>query len=242
MLEEVGADTLRVAMLYAAAPKNDFHWTDEPIRYCAELLAAAVGPGPRRGCDAGRSSTPDARERIDGERQTAPQAHDVVRHRARERDARVDAIEMKHAVEGVIALFGKLREFERQSAGAARRRRRAGAGRRGCHADRAAPARAAAGADGPAPGRGAVGAVRRGAACWRRCRGPSRCRARPPRSAPSRADVSPPPGYDRLARFLWGPVARHPPIRGPEACRSAPTRAGCSTETPGGSSLVQLPD
>ena len=114
MLEEVGADTLRVAMLYAAAPKNDFHWTDEPIRYCAEFLATAVGLGgaaaaPLAGAGPGAARADRRRH------ETAAQAHDVVRHGARNVMRALDAIEMKHAVEQAIALFDKLREFERRA-------------------------------------------------------------------------------------------------------------------------------
>ncbi len=114
MLEQVGADTLRVAMLYAAAPKNDFHWTDEPIRYCAELLQQLrdwAEPRLRgwQGLEA------DAREQID--------ASDRLRRKlatwcdaARANAMRAfDALEMKHAVDQAIGLFGRLREFERRA-------------------------------------------------------------------------------------------------------------------------------
>jgi leucyl-tRNA synthetase len=114
MLEQVGADVLRVAMLYAAAPKNDFHWTDEPIRYCAELLEQLWDfSAPRlrrwRGLDAA------ARERIDGGdrlRRKLLTWCDMARTNA---TRAFDAIEMKHAVEQAIELFGKLREFERRA-------------------------------------------------------------------------------------------------------------------------------
>ncbi|HZV73396.1 MAG TPA: class I tRNA ligase family protein [Conexibacter sp.] len=114
MLEQVGADTLRVAMLYAAAPRNDFHWTDEPIRYCADFLEqlwAYAAPRLRRW----QQLDATARERIDG--------GDRLRRKlttwcdmARTNTMRAfDALEMKHAVEQAIALFGKLREFERRA-------------------------------------------------------------------------------------------------------------------------------
>jgi leucyl-tRNA synthetase len=119
MLEQVGADVLRVSMLYAAAPKNDFHWTDEPIRFCAELLERLwdwAAPRMRRWpqLDA------EARERVDGRTRLrrklltwCDMAHANVTRA-------LDAIEMKHAVEGVIALFEKLREFERRAERASR--------------------------------------------------------------------------------------------------------------------------
>jgi leucyl-tRNA synthetase len=114
MLEQVGADTLRVAMLYAAAPKNDFHWTDEPIRYCADVLEQLwdyAAPRLRRWPEL----DPAARERIDGGdrlRRKLTTWCDVARANV---TRALDALEMKHAVEGTIALFGKLREFERKA-------------------------------------------------------------------------------------------------------------------------------
>jgi leucyl-tRNA synthetase len=114
MLEQVGADTLRVAMLYAAAPKNDFHWTDEPIRYCAQFLSELwdwAAPRARRW----EELEPELRERIDGgdrRRRKLAQWCDMAHANA---TRAFDAIEMKHAVEQVIALFSKLREFERRA-------------------------------------------------------------------------------------------------------------------------------
>jgi leucyl-tRNA synthetase len=114
MLDEVGADVLRVSMLYAAAPKNDFHWTEEPIRRCAEFLHELwdwAAPRMRRW----EALDEQAGERIDGANRLrrklltwCDMAHANVTRA-------LDAIEMKHAVEGVIALSEKLREFERRA-------------------------------------------------------------------------------------------------------------------------------
>jgi len=117
MLEQVGADVLRVSMLFAAAPKNDFHWTDEPIRHCAEWLDQLwrwAAPRMRRWPELDA----DLRERIDGA--TRPRRRLVTWCDAAQRNVTraLDAIEMKHAVEGVMGLLDKLREFERRSANA----------------------------------------------------------------------------------------------------------------------------
>lgn len=114
MLEEVGADVLRVAMLYAAAPKNDFHWTDEPIRFCAEWLEQLwiwAEPRLRRWEDLDG----DLREQIDGGTRLRRKLVTWCDMAHRNVTRALDAIEMKHAVEGVIALFDKLREFERRA-------------------------------------------------------------------------------------------------------------------------------
>jgi leucyl-tRNA synthetase len=114
MLEEVGADTLRLAMLYAAAPKNDFHWTDEPIRYCAEFLTQLwdwAAPRMQRW----QALDADLRERIDGGTRLRRKLTTWCDMAQRNVTRALDAIEMKHAVGGVIALFDKLREFERRT-------------------------------------------------------------------------------------------------------------------------------
>ncbi len=115
MLEEVGADTLRVAMLFSAAPKNDFHWTDEPIRRCAaflEELWAYAAPRLRRWPEleaAGLVERIDGSDRLRRKLTTWCDAAHANVTRA------LDAIEMKHAVDGVMGLFDKLREFERRA-------------------------------------------------------------------------------------------------------------------------------
>ena len=119
MLEEVGADVLRVAMLYAAAPKNDFHWTDEPVRYCSELLAQLwdwAAPRARRWPELDA----ELREQIDGGSRLRRKLVTWCDMAHRNVTRALDAIEMKHAVAGVIALFDKLREFERKAAPAVR--------------------------------------------------------------------------------------------------------------------------
>ena len=63
--------------------------------------------GAARGCARWPELDAELRERIDGGDETAAQARDVVRHGARNVTRALDAIEMKHAVEGVIALFGE---------------------------------------------------------------------------------------------------------------------------------------
>jgi leucyl-tRNA synthetase len=125
MLEQVGADVLRVAMLYAAAPKNDFHWTDEPIRFCAEWLEQLWGwaaPRMRRW----EQLDTELRERIDGSTRLRRKLVTWCDMAHRNVTRALDAIEMKHAVEGVIALFDKLREFERRALAAGREDGRAG--------------------------------------------------------------------------------------------------------------------
>jgi leucyl-tRNA synthetase len=114
MLEQVGADTLRVAMLYSASPRSDFHWNEEPIRHCAQFLEelhAFAAPRLRRWpqLDAALRERIDAGDRL---RRKLVTWCDMARRNAGEQ---IDALEMKRAVEHVMALFSKLREFERRA-------------------------------------------------------------------------------------------------------------------------------
>jgi leucyl-tRNA synthetase len=114
MLEQVGADTLRVAMLFSASPRNDFHWNEEPIRRCAEFLEELWGFAAPR-LRAWPELDEELHERID--------AGDRLRRKLvtwcdmahRNVGEQIDELEMKRAVEHVMALFGKLREFERRA-------------------------------------------------------------------------------------------------------------------------------
>jgi leucyl-tRNA synthetase len=114
MLEQVGADTLRVAMLYSASPRSDFHWNEEPIRHCAQFLEelhAFAAPRLRRWpqLDAALRERIDAGDRL---RRKLVTWCDMARRNTGEQ---IDELEMKRAVEHVMALFSKLREFERRA-------------------------------------------------------------------------------------------------------------------------------
>jgi len=114
MLAEVGADTLRLAMLFAAAPKNDFHWNEEPVRYCAAFVEELWDFAAPR-LERWPSLDPALTERIDaGEklRRRLVKWCDMARLNVTET---LEQLEMKRAVEHVMALFGKLREFERRA-------------------------------------------------------------------------------------------------------------------------------
>jgi leucyl-tRNA synthetase len=111
MLAEVGADALRVAVLYSASPRNDFHWNEEPVRYCTAFVADlwdVASPRLRRW----QELDPSAREQIDASdklRRNLVKWCDAAREHVAEA---IEGLEMKRAVEHVMALFGKLRDFE----------------------------------------------------------------------------------------------------------------------------------
>jgi leucyl-tRNA synthetase len=115
MLEQVGADTLRVAMLYSASPKNDFHWNEEPIRYCAQFLEELrefAAPRLARWHELEGTEQIDAGDRL---RRQLVRWCDMAREQT---TAMIEALEMKRAVEHVMRLFDGLRTFERRAAAA----------------------------------------------------------------------------------------------------------------------------
>lgn len=114
MLEQVGADTLRVAMLFSAAPKNDFHWNDEPIRYCAAFLQelwdyAAPRLARWQELDPAAAERIDASDKLRRKLATWCDAAHMQVTRA------IDALEMKHAVEHAMALLARVKLFEHRA-------------------------------------------------------------------------------------------------------------------------------
>jgi leucyl-tRNA synthetase len=112
MLEQVGADTLRLAMLFSASPKNDFHWNEEPIRYCAEFLEQLwehAAPRLARWPELEDAEQIDAGDRL---RRQLVRWCDMAH---RQTTAMIDALECKRAVEHVMRLFDGVRTFERRA-------------------------------------------------------------------------------------------------------------------------------
>jgi leucyl-tRNA synthetase len=48
LVEHVGADTVRLAVLYAASPGRIFNWNDQPVRYCQIFLKKLYGYAEQR--------------------------------------------------------------------------------------------------------------------------------------------------------------------------------------------------
>jgi leucyl-tRNA synthetase len=111
LLERVGADTVRLAVLFAAAPTNILTWTDQALQYCHKWLRGfwayalprieGVGEVPEPDEDEG---APKLRKRLDTWRSTAV-------GRITEN---MEGLETHRAARNVMTLVERIRDFERR--------------------------------------------------------------------------------------------------------------------------------
>jgi leucyl-tRNA synthetase len=115
LLADVGADAVRVSILYAASPRNDFHWNEEPVRYCTAFLEELWDYAAPR-LERWGELDPSLTERVDASdelRRKLVRWCDKARENVGEA---IEGLEMKRAVEHVMALLGRVREFEGRAA------------------------------------------------------------------------------------------------------------------------------
>ncbi|MCW2953846.1 MAG: tRNA synthetase class [Conexibacter sp.] len=111
LLERVGADTVRLAVLFAAAPTNILTWTDQALQYCHKWLRGfwtyalprieGVGEVPEPDEDEGAAKL---RKRLDTWRSTAV-------GRITEN---MEGLETHRAARNVMTLVERIRDFERR--------------------------------------------------------------------------------------------------------------------------------
>jgi leucyl-tRNA synthetase len=114
LMERVGADTARLAVLHGARPSRALNWTENAVQYCAKFLSdlwaysAERLPGP----DADEvAAAPDPagaaqrRERLEGWVETA----------AAKVTEDLERVEMQRAVKNAMRLFDRIEEFERKA-------------------------------------------------------------------------------------------------------------------------------
>jgi leucyl-tRNA synthetase len=121
LVERFGADTLRLAVLYAASPQRALNWSDSAVLRCHRFLtqvweycqsragaAASADEGPpgsgQEGDEAKRDSTEHLRLRLSKWSQAAVQ-------RTTED---MESLEMHSAVRNVMRLFDRIRDFEKR--------------------------------------------------------------------------------------------------------------------------------
>jgi len=111
LMERVGADTTRRAVLHGARPRRALNWTENAVQYCSRFLrdlwayAAERLPGPADGEGPGQERTAQLRERL--ERWCSAATERVTED--------LEAVEMQRAVKNAIRLFERIQEFEKRA-------------------------------------------------------------------------------------------------------------------------------
>jgi leucyl-tRNA synthetase len=114
LMQRVGADTTRLAVLHGARPSRALNWTENAVQYCAKFLSdlwaysAERLPGPSAeeasaGADA--EGGPQRRERLEGWATTA----------AAKVTEDLERVEMQRAVKNAMRLFERIEEFEQKA-------------------------------------------------------------------------------------------------------------------------------
>jgi leucyl-tRNA synthetase len=117
LLERVGADTLRLAVLHAASPGRAFNWNDQPVRDCEIFLKRLYGYAEGRL----REWSPLV-DRSDGQRPRIDPSEKLRRRlanwcavaRAKVTES-LERVETQRAVHNVMLLFTRIQDFERRA-------------------------------------------------------------------------------------------------------------------------------
>lgn len=111
LLERVGADTVRLAVLYAAAPTNILTWTDQALQYCQKWLQNFWEYALPRLEGAGEIAPPDPGEGAAKLRKRLDNWHGVAVRRITEN---MEGLETHRAARNVMTLVERVRDFERR--------------------------------------------------------------------------------------------------------------------------------
>ncbi|HEX4805559.1 MAG TPA: class I tRNA ligase family protein [Conexibacter sp.] len=111
LLERVGADTVRLAVLYAAAPTNILTWTDQALQYCHKWLHNFWEYALPRLEGAGAVAEPDPDEGAVKLRKRLDNWHEVAVRRITEN---MEGLETHRAARNVMTLVERVRDFERR--------------------------------------------------------------------------------------------------------------------------------
>jgi leucyl-tRNA synthetase len=111
LLERVGADTVRLAVLYAAAPTNILTWTDQALQYCHRWLHNFWQYALPRLEGAGAVGEPDPEEGAVKLRGRLDNWHGVAVRRITEN---MEGLETHRAARNVMTLVERIRDFERR--------------------------------------------------------------------------------------------------------------------------------
>jgi leucyl-tRNA synthetase len=111
LLERVGADTMRLAVLYAAAPTNVLTWTDQALQYCHRWLHNFWQYALPRLEGVGDVPDPDPEEGAVKLRGRLENWRGVAVRRVTEN---MEGLETHRAARNVMTLVERIRDFERR--------------------------------------------------------------------------------------------------------------------------------
>ncbi|MGB2709990.1 MAG: class I tRNA ligase family protein [Conexibacter sp.] len=111
LLERVGADTVRLAVLYAAAPTNILTWTDQALQYCHRWLHNFWQYALPRLEGVGEVPEPDEAEGAAKLRKRLDNWHGVAVRRITEN---MEGLDTHRAARNVMTLVERIRDFERR--------------------------------------------------------------------------------------------------------------------------------
>jgi leucyl-tRNA synthetase len=113
LVEEVGADTVRLAVLYAASPGRAFNWNDQAARYCRRFLEKLYAYSEQRlrewGPELGGAAQIDTSERL---RRRLANWCSVARKKA---GGHLERLEMHRAADDAIRLLARIQAFEQRT-------------------------------------------------------------------------------------------------------------------------------
>jgi leucyl-tRNA synthetase len=122
LVEHVGADTVRLAVLQAASPGRIFNWNEQPVRYCQIFLKKLYGYAQPRLRDWGAGSRPRA-EIVDGRVTGIETKADKLRRRlanwcrvaVEKITIDYERLEMQRVAHNAMLLFTRIQDFEERA-------------------------------------------------------------------------------------------------------------------------------
>ena len=123
LVERYGADTVRLAVLYAARPQRSLNWSDSAVLRCSRYLAqvweytqaklaqAPAGEGEAEAAAAADADGGEERDKTEHLRARLAKWCDTAVEKMTED---MDALEMHSAVRNVMRLFDRIKDFEKR--------------------------------------------------------------------------------------------------------------------------------
>jgi leucyl-tRNA synthetase len=113
LVANVGADTVRLAVLHAASPGRTFNWNDQPVRYCQIFLKKLYGYAEGRLRE--WSPQVDGRARIDASEKQRRRLANWRRVACEKVTENLECLEMQRAAHNAMLLLTRIQDFEQRA-------------------------------------------------------------------------------------------------------------------------------